>query len=60
MNDDLRGQYENYPYPPRDPAEIKKVLVLKHHCLVQKETVRRIQGVRWRRAEDPPAPHPIG
>lgn len=21
MNDDLRGQYENYPYPPRDPAE---------------------------------------
>ena len=21
MNDDLRGQYENYPYPPRDPAD---------------------------------------
>ena len=27
MNDDLRQQYENYPYPPRDPADEAKRLV---------------------------------
>lgn len=27
MNDDLRDQYEHYPYPPRDPADEAKRLV---------------------------------
>lgn len=27
MNDDLRVQYENYPYPPRDPADEARRLV---------------------------------
>lgn len=42
MNDDLRGQYENYPYPPRDPADEAQRLVtgspshiseIEHHIL---------------------------
>lgn len=42
MNDDLRGQYENYPYPPRDPADEAKRLIagspshiceIEHHIL---------------------------
>ena len=42
MNDDLRGQYENYPYPPRDPAEEATRLItgspshifeIEHHIL---------------------------
>lgn len=28
MNDDLRGQYENYPYPPRSPADEAKRLIV--------------------------------
>ena len=40
MNDDLRGQYEAYPYPPRDPGDERKRLIagspsdlleLRHH-----------------------------
>jgi SAM-dependent methyltransferase len=27
MNDDLRDQYEHYPYPPRDPADEAKRLI---------------------------------
>ena len=42
MNDDLRCQYENYPYPPRDPADEAKRLIagspshiceIEHHIL---------------------------
>ena len=42
MNEDLRGQYENYPYPPRDPAEETARLItgspshiaeIEHHIL---------------------------
>lgn len=42
MNDDLRGQYENYPYPPRDPADEATRLItgspshiseIEHHIL---------------------------
>lgn len=42
MNDDLRVQYEHYPYPPRDPADEKKRLIegspshireIEHHIL---------------------------
>jgi ubiquinone/menaquinone biosynthesis C-methylase UbiE len=42
MNDDLRGQYENYPYPPRDPADEatrliagspSHILEIEHHIL---------------------------
>lgn len=42
MNEDLRGQYENYPYPPRDPADEKTrliagspshILEIEHHIL---------------------------
>lgn len=28
MNDDLRGQYENYPYPPRNPADEANRLIV--------------------------------
>ncbi len=27
MNEDLRGQYENYPYPPHDAANQAKRLI---------------------------------
>lgn len=42
MNDDLRGQYENYPYPPRNPADEATRLItgspshiseIEHHIL---------------------------
>lgn len=42
MNDDLRDQYEHYPYPPRDPADEAKRLItgspshiveIEHHIL---------------------------
>ena len=42
MNDDLRDQYEHYPYPPRDPADEAHRLVsgspshiaeIEHHIL---------------------------
>lgn len=42
MSDDLRVQYENYPYPPRDPADEAKrliegspshILEIEHHIL---------------------------
>ncbi len=38
MNDDLRGQYENYPYPPRDPADEAKRLIAgspSHICEIE-------------------------
>ena len=47
MNDDLRGQYENYSYPPRDPADEAKRLIAgspSHICEIEHHIMRGIRN----------------